>query len=160
MVRTCRVASYHGAPFSCVLPSNHLSISNRRSLCSDTAIDDKIFRSQERLNTAIWRYMGCVYRLAGCTAADILVHLPASFSSWLNDILGCQLLPVGSPLVSAVCPQARRTCIAPYCSQRLGRPGLWWAPVSTWKDHKVTAAVKVCECQSYRLAGCLLGRSG
>ena len=31
--------------------------------------------------------MWCVYRLAGGTATDILVHFPASFSSWLNDIL-------------------------------------------------------------------------
>ena len=37
IVRTCRVASYQGAPFSRILTSNHLSISNRRPLRSDTA---------------------------------------------------------------------------------------------------------------------------
>ena len=34
---------------------------------------DKLFRPPERLNTAIWRYMWFVYRLAGGTATDILV---------------------------------------------------------------------------------------
>ena len=87
IVRTCRVASCQGAPFSRLLTSNHLSISNRRPLRFDTAIDDRFFRPPERLNAAIWRYMWCVYRLAGGTATDILVHFPASFSSWLNDIL-------------------------------------------------------------------------
>ena len=53
MVRTCRVASYHDAPFSRLLTSNHLSISNRRPLRSDTAIDNKFFRLPERLNAAI-----------------------------------------------------------------------------------------------------------
>ena len=32
IVRTCQVASYHGAAFSRVLTSNHFSISNRRPL--------------------------------------------------------------------------------------------------------------------------------
>ena len=31
--------------------------------------------------------MWCVYRLAGGTATDILVHFSDSFFSWLNDIL-------------------------------------------------------------------------
>ena len=79
MARTCRVASSHGAPSSRVLTSNHLSISNRGPLRSDTAIDDKLFRPPERLNAAIWRYIWFVYRLAGGTATDILVHFPASF---------------------------------------------------------------------------------
>ena len=60
MVRTCRVASYHGAPFSWVLTSYHLSISNRRPLRSNTVVDVKFFRPPERLNTATWRYMWCV----------------------------------------------------------------------------------------------------
>ena len=81
MVRTCRVASYHGAPFSRVLTSNHLSISNRRPLRSDTAIDNKFFRPAERLIAAIWRYMWCVYRLSGDTATDMLLHFPHSLSS-------------------------------------------------------------------------------
>ena len=68
IVRTFRVASYHGAPFSRVPTSNHLSISNRRPLLSDTAIDDKLFRPPERLNAVIWWYVWCVYRLAGGTA--------------------------------------------------------------------------------------------
>ena len=86
MARPCRVASYDGAPFSRVLISNHIFISNRRPLRSDTAIDGKFFRPLERLNTDIWRYIWCVYRLAGGTATEILAHVPASFSSWLNDI--------------------------------------------------------------------------
>ena len=64
MVRACRVASYHGAPFSRVLTSNHLFVSNCRPLRSDTSIDDKLFRPPGLLNLAIWRYMWCVYRLA------------------------------------------------------------------------------------------------
>ena len=87
IVETYQVALYHGAPFSRVLTLNHLSNSNRKLLRSDTAIDDESFRSSERLITAIWRYMRCVYRLAGGTAADILVHFPVSFFSWLCDIL-------------------------------------------------------------------------
>ena len=87
IVRTCRVASYQRAPFSRLLTSKHFSISNRKALRFDTAIDDSFFRPPERLNAAIWRYMWCVYRLAGGTATDILVHFPTSFSSWLNDIL-------------------------------------------------------------------------
>ena len=54
--------------------------------------------------------------LVGDTATDILVHFPAYF-------------PVGSPLVSVVCPRGRRACVAPYHKQRprravgtLGRP--------------------------------------
>ena len=74
-------------PVQRVLTSNHLSISNRRPLRSNTAIEDKFFRPSERLNASIWRYIWCVYRLAGGTASDILVHFPASFSSWLSDIL-------------------------------------------------------------------------
>ena len=87
MVRTCRAALYYGVPFSRVLTSNHLSISNHRPLCSDPAIDDKLFRPPGRLNAAIWRYIWCVYRLAGGIATGILVHFPASFSSLINDIL-------------------------------------------------------------------------
>ena len=87
MARTCRVASYHGAPFSRVLTFHHLFISNRRPLRSDTAIDGKFFRPPERLNATIWRYRWCVYSLAGGSATEILAHIPASFSSWLNDIL-------------------------------------------------------------------------
>ena len=86
-VRTCRVASYHGAPFSRALTSNHLSISNRRQLRSDTTIDGKLFRPPKRVNAVIWRYIWCVYRLADGAATDILIHFPACFSSWLNDIL-------------------------------------------------------------------------
>ena len=48
IVRTCRVASYQGAPFSRLLTSNHLSISNRRPLRFDTAIDDRLLRPSER----------------------------------------------------------------------------------------------------------------
>ena len=47
-VRTCRVASYQGAPFSRLLTSNYLSISNRRPLRFDTAIDDRLLRSSEK----------------------------------------------------------------------------------------------------------------
>ena len=57
IVRTCRVASYQGAPFSWLLTSNHLSISNRRPLRFDAAVDDRFFRLPERLNAAVWRYM-------------------------------------------------------------------------------------------------------
>ena len=48
IVRTCRVASYQGAPFSRLLISNHFSISNRRPLRFDTAIDDRLLRPSER----------------------------------------------------------------------------------------------------------------
>ena len=48
IVRTCRVASYQGAPFSRLLTSNHLSISNRRPLRFDTAIGDRLLRPSER----------------------------------------------------------------------------------------------------------------
>ena len=48
IVRTCRVALYQGAPFSRLLTSNHLSISNRRPLRFDTAIDDRLLRPSER----------------------------------------------------------------------------------------------------------------
>ena len=44
IVRTCRVASYQGAPFSRLLNSNYLSISNR----FDTAIDDRLLRPSEK----------------------------------------------------------------------------------------------------------------
>ena len=87
IVRICRVGSYQGATFSLLHTSKHLSISNRRPLRFDTAIDERFFWPPERLNAAIWRYMWCVYRLAGGTATDILVHFPASFSSWPNDVL-------------------------------------------------------------------------
>ena len=87
IIRICRVASYQGAPFSRLLTSNHLSISNRRPRRFNTAIDDRFFQPPERLNAAIWRYMWCVYRLAGGAATDILVRFPASLSSWRNDIL-------------------------------------------------------------------------
>ena len=43
-----RVASYQGAPFRRLLTSNHLSISNRRPLRFDTAIDDRLLRPSER----------------------------------------------------------------------------------------------------------------
>ena len=98
IVRTCRVASYQGAPFSRLLTSHHLSISNRRPLRFDSALDDRFFRPPERLNVAIWRYMWCVYRLAGGTATGILVHFPGSFSSWLNDILR---LPIASRRIAS-----------------------------------------------------------
>ena len=87
IVSVCQVASYQGSPFSRLLTSNHPSISNRRAPRFDTAIDDRVFQLPERSNAAIWRYVWCVYRLAGGTATDILVHFPASFSSWPNDIL-------------------------------------------------------------------------
>ena len=77
-VRTCRVASYQGAPFSRILTSNHLSILNRRPLRSDTAI----FRLPERFNAAIWRYMWCVYRLAGGTVRTY------SYTSLLVSLVG------------------------------------------------------------------------
>ena len=48
IVRTCRVASYQGAPFSLLLTSNHLSISNRTPLRFDTAIDDRLLRPSEK----------------------------------------------------------------------------------------------------------------
>ena len=48
IVRTCRVASYQGAPFSRLLTFNHLSISNRRPLRFDTAIDDRLLRPSEK----------------------------------------------------------------------------------------------------------------
>ena len=48
IVRTCRVASYQGAPFSRLLTSNYLSISNRRPLRFDTAIDDRLLRPSEK----------------------------------------------------------------------------------------------------------------
>ena len=49
IVRTCRVASYQGAPFSRLLPSNHLYISDRRPLRFDTAIDESFFSASEAL---------------------------------------------------------------------------------------------------------------
>ena len=108
IVRTCQGASYHGAPFSRVLASNHLSISNRRLLHSDTAVDDKSFRSSERLVTAIWRYMWCVYKLAGGTATDMLIHFPVSFFSWLSDIR--RLSIASRRIASRVCPQKDLVC--------------------------------------------------
>ena len=48
IVRTCRVASYQGAPFSRPLTSNYLSISNRRPLRFDTAIYDRLLRPSEK----------------------------------------------------------------------------------------------------------------
>ena len=48
IVKTCRVASYQGAPFSRLLTSNYLSISNRRPLRFDTAIDDRLLRPFEK----------------------------------------------------------------------------------------------------------------
>ena len=48
IVRTCRVASYQDAPFSRLLTSNHLSISNRRPLRFDTAIGDRLLRPSAR----------------------------------------------------------------------------------------------------------------
>ena len=48
IVRTCRVASYQGAPFSRLLTSNHLSISNRRPLRFDTDIGDRLLRPSGR----------------------------------------------------------------------------------------------------------------
>ena len=48
IIRTCRVASYQGVPFSRLLTSNYLSISNRRPLRFDTAIDDRLLRPSEK----------------------------------------------------------------------------------------------------------------
>ena len=48
IVRTCRVASYQGAPFSRLLTSNYFSISNRRPLRFDIAIDDRLLRPSEK----------------------------------------------------------------------------------------------------------------
>ena len=81
MVRTSRVASCHGAPFSRVLTSSHLSIPKRRPPRSDTAIGGQLLRPPERLNITIWRYMLCVYRLTGSTAPDILIYFPGSLYS-------------------------------------------------------------------------------
>ena len=130
IVRACRVASYQGAPFSRPLTSNHHPISNRRPLRFDTAIDSRFFRLPERLNAAIWRYMWCGYRLL------VVLLRTYSYTSLLVSLVGrtiyfgCQLPPVGSPLVSAVCPPARRIYVAPYHSLRPGRPGLLWVPGS------------------------------
>ena len=71
-----------------------------------------------------------VYRLAGGTATDILVHFPASFSSWLNDILRLSIASRRIALVSAVCPPARRIYVGSYRSVRPGRPGPMWVPGS------------------------------
>ena len=54
IVRTCRVASYQGAPFSRLLTSNHLSISNRRPLRFDTAIGDRLLRPSDRGSAYIY----------------------------------------------------------------------------------------------------------
>ena len=53
IVRPWRVALYQGAPFSRLLTSNHLSISNRRPLRFDTAIYDRFLPPPEGLNAAI-----------------------------------------------------------------------------------------------------------
>ena len=55
IVRTCRVASYQGAPFSRLLTSNHLSISNRSPLRFDTAIDDRLLRPSEKGGVLTYR---------------------------------------------------------------------------------------------------------
>ena len=81
IVRTCRVASYHGASSSPVLTSNHLSISKRRPLQSDTAIGGQSVRPPERLYVTICRYTWYMYRLTGSTAMDILLYFPGSLSS-------------------------------------------------------------------------------
>ena len=110
--------------------SNHLSISNRRPLRFDTAIGDRFFRLQERLNAAIWRYMGV------CTGWLVVLLRTYSYTSLLVSLVGrtiyfgCQLYHVGLPLVSAVCPPVRRIYVAPYRSLRPGRPGLLWVPGS------------------------------
>ena len=130
MFRTWRVASYHGGPFSRVLTSYHLSVSNHRPLWSDTAIDGKLFRPSERLSAAIWWYMWCVFRLVGGTATDIHVYLPASFSSWVSDILWRSIASRGIASTFSSLSSGRRTCVAPYRNQGLERPGLWWVPVN------------------------------
>ena len=55
IVRTCRVASYQGAPFSRLLISNYLSISNHRPLRFDTAIDDRLLRPSEKGGVLTYR---------------------------------------------------------------------------------------------------------
>ena len=55
IVITCRVASYQGAPFSRLLTSNHLSISNRRPLRFATAVDDRLLRPSEKEGVLTYR---------------------------------------------------------------------------------------------------------
>ena len=54
IVRTCRVTSHQGAPFSWLLTSNYL-ISNHRPLRFDTAIDDRLLRPSEKGGVLTYR---------------------------------------------------------------------------------------------------------
>ena len=63
------------------LTSSHLSISKRRPLFGSTAISVFFLVPPERRKPPIALYMECVYRAAGGTATDILVHFPAGFSN-------------------------------------------------------------------------------
>ena len=73
MIGTCRVASCHGTPFSRVFTSNHFAV----RYCDRW----EVLMASRALECSPWRYTWCAYRLAGCTATDILIHFPASFSS-------------------------------------------------------------------------------
>ena len=98
-----------------------------------------------------------MYRLVGGTATDILVYFPASFSSWMNDILWLsissrRITPSFRSLSSGTqnlrCavsePTPRKTRSVVGSSEHFG------------KNHEVTAAVKDRECEGFRLTGCLL----
>ena len=67
----------------------------------------------------------------GGTATNILVHFPASFFSWLNDILRLSIASrtMASSFISLSFGMWNLRCAVSH--QRLGRSGLWWVPVST-----------------------------
>ena len=68
------------------LTASHFSISYLSPPLGGTFTRARIEDPPMRRKRAIWRYMWYVYRLAGGTATLLLVHLPASFSDFTNEI--------------------------------------------------------------------------
>ena len=88
IVKAFRVASYQGAPFSWLLTSNYLSISNRRPLRFDTVIDDRLLRPSEKGGVL-------TYRASGVSSRAFCRLLPANTTSQ-------SMRPVRSPLVHSL----------------------------------------------------------
>ena len=98
-----RMASYHGTRLAGSTPLT--------TLRSDTAIDGKLIWSPDRWNAATGGTCG----VRTDWPMGTLVHFPACFSSWLNDILRLSIASdrIASSLL-AVYPMGRRACVAPY----------------------------------------------